>query len=191
MKIVTTTLCIVGFAMINYSNRIEAKEMQRIEQKIDWVAADKAKHEDAVRDVGGINQFRSAKVPTMVLEQTRLPILVLGTGPVRAAPKVYTQGVAYASTYRIGTDSKLTVFGSRSAIALDEQSAIDGKLDVDNNLPYTIDFFEDGIDLNFAKFGAAYTLRITCSKASDKRCTDKKFIVEAYESLITIGGSEK
>jgi hypothetical protein len=191
MKTVTAIVCIIGIVMVIDTNQIEAKEIQRIDQKIDWAAADKAKQDDAAHDTGGIKQFRSAKVPSEVLNQTRLPILVLGTGPVRAAPKVYTQKEAYASTYRIGSDSKLTILGSRSAITLDEQLAIDQKLEVDSSLPYTIDFLEDGIDLNFSKFGASYTLRITCSTPSDKRCTDKKFIVDSYDSLITVGGSEK
>ena len=191
MKPIKTVKWIIWLAMIVDACRIEAKEIQRIEQKIDWVAAEKSRQEDAAQDAGGIKQFRSAKIPADVLDQTRLPILVLGTGPVRAAPKVYTQKDAYASTYRIGGDAKLTVLGSHSAIEIDDESAINNDLGVNSNLPYTIDFFEDGIDLNFSKFGAGYTLRITCAKPSDDRCTDKKFIVNAYESLINVGGSGK
>lgn len=190
MKITIITVYL-SFVIAVITNSIEAKEIQRVDQDIDWMAANIAKQEDAVRDAKGIKAFRSAMISPKVIEQTHLPILVLGTGPVRAAPKIYTQGDAYATTYRIGNDSKLTVLGSRSAIVIDEHSAIYGKFKVDGKSSYTIDFFEDGIDLNFSKFGAAYTLRITCSTASDKRCTDTKFIVEAYQSLIAVGGAGK
>lgn len=181
----------VALATIVTTNLLKAKEIRRSDQKIDWIAANDAKQIDAMRDSSGIEQFRSAQIPKEVLEQTHLPVLVFGSGPVRAAPKIYTQGVSYASTYSIGSDTKLTVLGSRSAIELDEQSTFVGNLEAENNVPYTIDYFEDGIDLNFSRFGATYTLRLTCAKASDKRCTEKDFIEKAYESLITVGGAEK
>jgi hypothetical protein len=165
---------------------------QRAPSNIDWQGARAALERDNLRDKGGIDKFRSAVPSENVLSQVNLPVMVLGTGPVRAAPRFQAQGSAYTAVYALDR-AKLSVLGSASAISLQPGSPL--AQSANNNPPANecnFETSEDGADLSCTRFGAGYTLRLTCDEPDrDTRCTEPNFLRSTADSLVVVGGSFK
>lgn len=162
--------------------------LERTELKPNWDTAAEAKRADEERDREGVTRFRAA-APAGI-EQTQLPVLVPGTGPVRAQPTFATQGTAYSSFYPL-TSAQLAIMGSVGALNVPEGDPLAAQLQAggDGREP-KFDVVEGGAELSFERFGASYVLQLTCDAESDQRCTNAEFLKSIYDTLVTAGGSK-
>lgn len=142
--------------------------VQRAQSAIDWSAAAQAR--------------TSAAAPAGA-DKVRLPVLLLPAQGDWGAPRFVGQGTAYAALYA-PDKAKLTIMGSSSHIVAPAGL----------KLEHTTGAFEsigDGADYSFTRFGAAYTLRITCDEPlKDKRCTDPQYLTDAAKALQMVGGAQ-
>lgn len=153
---------------------------------IDWDAARAAAEKDAKIDKKGLSGFRAAQIDEQKLRTVVLPVLVAGTGPVRAAPLVRGQKLSYSSSYAIN-GAKIVILGSATNLVAPEALAV--REHIDSNLR-DFEVTEDGADLNFMRFGANYILRISCERPEDERCTKRDFLSKLKRSLIVVGGEQ-
>lgn len=191
VDIVLLAVLFLGLAFLdNGAARAQsAAAPERVMQPVDWSAARIARQADQVRNPEALNQFRSA-VPTG-LDSVALPVLVPGTGPVRATPRFRGQETAYTAAYVL-RGARLSIFGTVFAIQLSEGSAIVPQIrDTPVGERYTFARSDDGADLDFSRFGAHYTLRLSCERSDDSRCTSETFLQSLADSLIVAGGSPK
>ncbi|MEH6418414.1 hypothetical protein [Pseudomonas sp. CGJS7] len=169
----------------------QAQSIQRESAAIDWPTAQQQMRDAAERDKPAVEGLRSSPTLQETLDRVSLPVLVPGTGPVRAAPAVIEQGTAYAADYPLdGAD--LVVLGSASALALPPDSAM-AKLLAESGPPpqYQFEAYEYGADLSFIRYGASYVLRVACEQAEDPRCDRDEFLRKVAESLIAVGGKPR
>jgi len=179
-------ICFGSVFGLSLTGLVHAQEVREARANIDWAAA----RADAERLAGsqgaGLNSFRSANAAN--LDSIGVPVLVPGTGPVRAAPNVKGQGTAYAATYMLNA-AKLSVMGTASALVPprpEEFTALANRADA-----RTFEQGEDGADLSFVRYGAAYVLRLSCARLDDARCTNDAFLNAVADSLLPIGGREQ
>ena len=152
--------------------------VQRSLSPIDWKAAEQARTQPAQSDAA-LKQLRAA-APTG-LDQVKLPLLVLPANGDWGAPRFYGQGTAYAVLYA-PERAKLGIFGAASTIIAPAGLKLE-------HAPGAFESIGDGADYSFTRFGAAYTLRITCDEPlKDKRCTDPQYLTEAANALLVVGG---
>lgn len=161
----------------------------RVTRSIDWQAANQEMQRSRQADSAGIERFR-ASVPTGVNE-VRLPVLVLGTGPVRAAPKFGHQTYSYAALYSVD-DARVSVLGSMTALPVDPGDPLAAMSSRINQVERGIfESSELAADFSFQRFGATYTIRITCARENDERCINDSFLRSMAVSLIGIGGNQQ
>lgn len=153
--------------------------VQRAPSSIDWAEADSAAAESLQRDAAAVEAFRHKAASSV--DGTRLPVLIVGSGARLGAPQFVSQGAAYAALYA-PEGAKLTLLGSSSAIIApkDVTFAHEGT---------TFESLGDGADYSFMRFGASYTLRLTCDEPlKDPRCTKGDYLGGLAGSLIVVGG---
>ncbi|MCB1498967.1 MAG: hypothetical protein KDK07_04130 [Bauldia sp.] len=184
----TISLAFVAMGLTSAAFGQDGAIAQRQVLAVDWPAARAKAEADLASDPEGITAFRAA-VPTGV-ESVTLPVLVPGSGPVRASPRFRSQETAYAALYPLPA-AKLTVLGSAIAIVLSPDDSLASEVE---RLPVSeegdFDVSEDGSDLAFTMFGASYVLRISCANADDSRCADRVFLDKVKQSLLVLGGSQ-
>lgn len=152
--------------------------VQRSLSPIDWKAAEQARAQ-STQSEAALKQLRAA-APTG-LDQVKLPVLVLPVDGDWGAPRFYGQGTAYAVLYAPAR-AKLSILGTSSKIVAPAGLKLE-------RAPGAFESLGDGADYSFTRFGAAYTLRITCDEPlKDKRCTDPQYLTEAANALLVAGG---
>ena len=159
---------------------------QRRLQPIDWGDARRAMEGIRGANTGTLRAFRSA-VPTGI-DAVELPVLVPGTGPVRGTPRFRGQTTSYAATYAL-PDARLSVLGTAFALETPPGTPLEARgRALEASSAYTFTRSEDGADLDFERFGASYTLRLSCEQQTDRRCATDAFLRSLAESLIVAGG---
>ena len=180
----------VSMGLLPYST-LHSQEVLRLSQPIDWVQANNVKAQTAQKDGKALALFRSAVPDQNELDKIRLPVLVPGTGPVRAAPRLRHQGVSYVASYALA-GAKVSVLGSVSALNAPAESTFAIVLaNRQSESPAVFETTEDGADLSLQRYGAAYILRISCTRAADERCQWRAFLDSVAKTLIMVGGSQK
>ena len=169
---------------------IFGQELSRVDDKIDWAAANKVKAENEKKDPKGVEKFRSSKPDAKLMESVKVPILVLGTGPVRANPQIRAFEKSYVASYALN-EASLSVLGSATHLPSLDNSNKTVSPPKKSDAPYDFEITEDGADLSFQRFGASYLIRISCRYSNDVRCSDQKFLTSAAEALIVAGGAKK
>ncbi|PLY42162.1 hypothetical protein CSZ94_11720 [Janthinobacterium sp. ROICE36] len=149
--------------------------VQRVLTPIDWPAAGQAHADAALRPL-------RATAPAG-LAQVRIPVLLLPAEGDWGAPRFHGQGTAYAALYA-PAGAKLGLFGSATHLLAPS----------DLKLEHAGGAFEsigDGADYSFTRFGAAYTLRMSCDEPlKDKRCTDPQYLTDAARALLLVAGEK-
>lgn len=179
------TLCFALF--LPFGTVSLGQEIRRTIVEPDWSAARTAMEADELGDAAGVGAFRGSD-PEGV-NDTALPVLVIGTGPVRAAPQFSTQTTAYSAFYPLAA-AQLAIMASTGAIELTTDDVLARGLAIGSNISDP-DFLpiERGADLSFTRFGIRYVLELKCDNADDSRCTEPQFLQTVYNSLILVGGS--
>lgn len=155
--------------------------VQRSISRIDWSAVAQARAAAGQSDAA-LAQLR-ATAPAG-LEKVALPVLVLPAAGEWGAARFYGQVTAYAALYA-PPKAKLGVFGTSSRIVAPAGLALARPAGAFESIG-------DGADYSFTRFGAAYTLRITCDEPlKDKRCTDPQYLTDAANALLIAGGQAR
>ena len=152
---------------------------------IDWSAAQADVNNTEATQSQFLTTLRAA-VPTGI-NDVHLPVLVPALGPIRAAPRFRGQGSAYAAAYLLNA-ARLSVLGSNLALVMPEPKVRSTGTLPETANPRHFEMGEDGSDLSFVKYGASYTLRITCTLLTDSRCTQPAFLNSVADTLVPVGG---
>ncbi|WP_037417496.1 hypothetical protein [Sinorhizobium sp. CCBAU 05631] len=183
-------------ALLVYSANAYSQEVKEEDLVVDWPAAKAAAAEDLRTDKTGIDKFRAASPGN--LDAVGVPVLVTGTGPVRAAPRLKAQDKSYAAVYPLDGGATLSIMGTARGVALTGEANAPGELPDYQSGQFSMldDDSEEGsppktreADFSFVKFGAAYTLRLTCTVEGDERCLKEDFAQSVAESLVQVGGA--
>ena len=154
--------------------------VQRVLTPLDWPAAGQARASAAQADA--VLRPLRATAPAG-LAQVRIPVLLLPADGDWGAPRFHGQGTAYAALYA-PAGAKLGLFGSATHLVAPN----------DLKLEHAGGAFEsigDGADYSFTRFGAAYTLRMSCDEPlKDKRCTDPQYLTDAARVLLLVAGDQ-
>lgn len=165
-------------------------QTSRISQSIDWSAVDRAREEGSQKDAQAINRFRSGVPNYRTLANVRVPVLVVGSGPVRAAPRLQEQTNSYVAFYSLD-GANLSVMGTSTSIVPGVGSALAQQVVSNDQNSGRFEKSEDSSDFDFTRFGANYVLRLSCVKENDKRCTERQFLQQVSNSLIVVGGKKQ
>ncbi|MFW8634777.1 hypothetical protein [Cribrihabitans pelagius] len=153
---------------------------QRMFTRVDWPAAAEAAAEAQAQDAATLAAFAATK--PQGLAETRLPVLILGAKAGAAAPLFASQGTAYAAYYTL-EGAQVSVLGAHSVL----DAA--GELKVHHETG-AYESTGDGADYSLARFGAFYTLRITCDQPTkDPRCIEPAYLTSLADSLIAAKGA--
>ena len=157
-----------------------AEPARRVLTPIDWPAAGQARASAAQADA--VLRPLRATAPAG-LAQARIPVLLLPAEGDWGAPRFHGQGTAYAALYA-PAGAKLGLFGSATHLVAPS----------DLKLEHAGGAFEsigDGADYSFTRFGAAYTLRMSCDEPlKDKRCTDPQYLADTARALLLVAGEK-
>lgn len=171
-------LCLIAGAA---SQAWAADAVQRTISPIDWKAAEQARAATPQAEAA-IRQLRASS--PIGLDQVKLPVLILPAEGEWGAPRFHGQGTAYAALYA-PPRAKLGIFGASSRIVAPAGLKIE-------HATGAFESIGDGADYSFTRFGAAYTLRITCDEPlKDTRCTDPRYLTEAANALLVAGGAAR
>ena len=155
-----------------------AEPVARVVAPIDWQAAGRARA-DAAQAEAVLAPLRASATG---LSRVRLPVLLLPAEGDWGAPRFHGRDSAYAALYAPAR-AKLGLFGSGTQLV----APADLKLE---HAGGAFESIGDGADYSFTRFGAAYTLRITCDEPlKDKRCTDPQYLTEAARALLLVAGA--
>ncbi|MEX0139948.1 hypothetical protein MRBLMS1_000715 [Massilia sp. LMS1-1-1.1] len=154
--------------------------VRRVLTPIDWPAASQARAGAAQADA--VLRPLRATAPAG-LAQVNIPVLLLPAEGDWGAPRFHGQGTAYAALYS-PAGAKLGLFGSATHLVAPS----------DLKLEHAGGAFEsigDGADYSFTRFGAAYTLRMSCDEPlKDKRCTDPQYLADTARALLLVAGEK-
>jgi hypothetical protein len=161
----------------------------RVQLSIDWDAVRRTQATDHARSLTAI---QALGISAVSLDAIKLPVLVPSAEAVRASGRVKGQGSSYSATYNLPA-AQLSVMGSGMGIGIHSDSPFALRLEQDNSAAEELVFERsgDGADLSFTRFGASYTLRLSCTNAGDPRCTEEAFLRSVANSLVVVGGSPK
>lgn len=153
--------------------------VQRTLSQIDWKAANQARAEARKTAENAIRNFHASSPEG--LNDVKLPVLIYGADSDWGAPRFRGQGTAYAVVYT-PERAKLSILGSSSKIIAPKGLNFEHE-------PRAFESIGDGADYSFTRYGASYTLRLTCDEPlKDKRCTDPQYLTNAANTLIVVGG---
>lgn len=161
---------------------------QRAAPAIDWQSARQAQVEAEKSGKG--ERVRAGLPATAQLNQTRLPVLLIDAEATRSSPSFAQQGTSYVAHYALNGAS-LSVTGLSSPLIVDKGPLVAMKPAGARSGPYLFEIAEDVSDLSFVRFGASYTMRISCDKDEDKRCTDAAYLTSIANKLVPAGGAAK
>lgn len=146
-----------------------AEPVRRAAATIDWQAAREAPRATLAAPAG-----------------IRLPVLVLPAQGDWGTARLVGQGAAYAALYA-PPRAKLGVFGSATHLAAPAGIRIEH---APADPAGTFESIGDGADYSFTRYGAYYTLRITCDEPlKDARCTAPDYLAQAARGLLVAGGA--
>jgi hypothetical protein len=179
MKVLRLVVSSVFLMAVSSIPTLAQDAIHRALSQIDWGAAKMAAAEASKADGNTISQFRASSPEGF--DEVRLPVLIFGAGVGLGTPRFRGQGTAYAAVYA-PEGAKLTIVGSSSTIV-----APSGLIFEHEGTAF--ESIGDGADYSFTRFGAAYTLRLTCDEPlKDTRCTDPQYLSNAADTLIVVGG---
>ncbi len=156
---------------------------ERAAPQIDWISAKKVMQASDFRQRakgGGAAADEAKKV--------RLPILLIDHAEVPVTASFKHQIHSYAANYAL-EGASLTVLGLASPLVL-TGAAFDAWPSTPTRPRYKFETTRDSSDLSFERFGAFYTIRISCLKPADARCTAPGFMSKLADKLAVAGGAE-
>jgi len=156
-----------------------APEQARVvEGNIDWAAAETSATETAAQEKAVSEAFLALPASA---EPTALPVMVFGAAADLSTPGFISQGSAYAAYYTEG-DIQISISGSKAFLQAGDALTL-------HHQPTAYESIGTGADYSLQRFGAYYTLRITCDEpTTDTRCTEPGYLTRLAESLFVVKG---
>ncbi|MFS4583464.1 hypothetical protein [Phaeobacter sp. C3_T13_0] len=149
---------------------------------IDWKAAGSAVDDLQNADATVGAAFKASSPAGF--DDVTLPIMILGAEAAVDLPAFQGQGSAYSAYYKL-EDAQLSVMGAKTRLV-----DVPGLSFV--NESYAYESIGDGADHMLSRFGAFYTLRITCdAPTKDARCIKPDYLAELATTLIIVKGDSK
>lgn len=187
---VWTRFSVACVAIASLAVQANAQEISREAAVIDTAAAHDAFIENQDRDPGGFAKVRAAE--PQGVDEVVPPVMLLGTGEVRAAPEFRQQVTSYVALYDVG-EALLSVMGAAAALVPGDGDAILPLLTEARLTDFVFEPADDGedsdaADLSFTRFGASYVLRLACDLLTDERCQKSEFLERVATSLLVFGG---
>ena len=176
-------------AFLSVSSSADAQN--RASLALDWATSRRDQQRDAAALRSENKTFRAGGTSQVEIAKTRLPVLVINQGPVRAAPEFRQQGTSYVAAYQLPRAS-LSILGSANALPTPPSAAAglppsagDGYVfhGIDDDQEQ-----DDVADLSFSRYGASYVLRLACERADDDRCRKPGFLRSVAGGLANVGG---
>lgn len=134
------------------------------------------------------------------VQQTRVPLLAPLTTDTAATLRVIARENAYTATAELPGGALVQLLGTRLRLVgggenrmrmrQAQRARFQARLD-GIDAPYVVSRHEEGIDLSFSKFGAAYLITVNCPDPDeDARCADEGFIRSLAQNLSILNESE-
>lgn len=165
------------------SSAYSQDKLLRRELSVEWTQAkaDSAGAEERDENLAGFKKRYAGEIAA-----TRLPVLVPNSAAVNSELRLASQGSNYVVESKLEA-AVLTLFGNITALGSSENQIMS------NAASGCKDRFEpadDGMDLNFCKYNAAYVLRLTCDDIEDSRCRKEDFLNRVKQGLLVAGGEK-
>ncbi|MEO9825305.1 MAG: hypothetical protein ABJF50_12890 [Paracoccaceae bacterium] len=173
---VGTLVC--GFLIAGPSLAISNGTAPVIENNIDWSAAEASAAATAEREQTASEAFLALTSST---DATALPVMLFGVEAGLSIPAFVSQGSAYAAFYA-EDGIQLSISGSKAVVQAPDSLTLYRE-------PTAFENIGDGADYSLQRFGASYTLRITCHQPTeDTRCTQPDYLTELASTLFVVEG---
>lgn len=149
-----------------------------VENQIDWSAAEASATATAEREQTPAEAFLAL---TTSSDLTALPVMLFGGEAGLSIPAFVSQGSAYAAFYA-ESDIQISISGSKAVVQAPDGLTL-------HHEPAAYENIGDGADYSLQRFGANYTLRITCYQPTeDARCTQPDYLTELAGTLFVVKG---
>lgn len=176
-----------------------------VRQRIEATRARDAEHEKSVAaganraagaapppPPGGVRQVDPSRLQSRFVTAARarataVPLLVPATDEIIGTLKIFPTKNAYAATARLADGTEIDFLGTRMRVVGGAPGDVKARMATreratrrlpDLDAPYVISRHEEGIDLSFSLFNAAYLVTVRCPKPdTDARCNDEAYVV--------------
>lgn len=146
----------------------------------------------------GLRVLAPAQLPRVSAERVaipQLPVLVPVTAETAGSLRVAARPDAFTAFGELPNGATFELIGTRKRVigggpetmkarlaarrrALKTLEAIDA--------PFMISHHEEGVDLSFSKFNAAYQIAVYCENTEDSRCAADDYVVSLAENLVIL-----
>ncbi|MCG7625868.1 hypothetical protein [Epibacterium sp. Ofav1-8] len=182
LKIITKSpWCAGAIALLAGAGALTAAEplqAKLVERGIDWPAAEAAAVQTAEQEKPATDAFLALPASA---DPTALPVMLFGGAAELSTPGFVSQGTAYAAFYA-EEDIQVSISGSKSVLQAGDALTL-------HHQPTAYENIGTGADYSLERFGAFYTLRITCdAPTTDTRCTEPDYLTSLAETLFVVKG---
>jgi len=155
-----------------------AEEAILSEAQIDWAAAEASAVATATAEAALTEAFLALPASA---EPTGVPVMLFGAAADLPEPGFVSQGSAYVAYYA-QDDIQLSISGSKAVVQAGDALVL-------HHAPSAWESIGTGADYSLSRFGAYYTLRITCdAPTTDTRCTEPEYLTGLAQSLFVVKG---
>ncbi|KZL01323.1 MULTISPECIES: hypothetical protein [unclassified Pseudovibrio] len=156
--------------------------VERVPTKIDWQAAKIAAKRSLARDPAAVEKFVTAT--TGKLSYIELPVLIFGSDAKMETPQFGSQNSSYAAFYTL-EGAQISILGSHSVLTGTEDLTEHHKATAHESIG-------NGADYNLNRYGAHYTIRLTCDNPiKDTRCRKPDFLQSVVQTLLVVNGANQ
>ena len=156
--------------------------VERVSTKIDWSAAEIEAKQSLARDPAAVEKFVTATSDK--LKNIELPILIFGSDAKMETPQFGSQNSSYAAFYTL-EGAQISILGSHSVLTGTEDLTEHHKATAHESIG-------NGADYNLSRYGAHYTIRLTCDNpVEDTRCRKPDFLQSVVQTLLVVNGANQ
>ena len=170
--------------------RVEATRVRDAEHE-KRIAAGAPSRTANIQRPGGLERIDPARLQSRLVTAARarataVPLLVPSAPEFVGTLKIFPRPDSYAATARLADGTEIDVLGTRMRVVGGAAENIKLRAATrerqtrrlaDLDAPYVVSRHEEGIDLSFSLFNAAYLVTVRCADPeADARCTDEAYV---------------
>lgn len=150
--------------------------------------------------VAGVRRFPAGQLPSdrgappLQVERTRLPLLIPLGAAFNGRLRIYPRDDAYAAIVTLADGASVEFVGTRLRVVGGPEAGLKARIAARQraaarrlpglDAPYVISRHEQGVDLSFSKFNAAYLISVSCpAPETDPRCAGDEYVVSLAADL--------
>ncbi|WP_050773903.1 hypothetical protein [Pseudovibrio sp. JE062] len=154
--------------------------VERVPTAIDWSAAKIAAKRSLARDPEAVEKFVAAS--NGALRTVELPVLIFGSDAKMETPQFANQNSAYVAFYTL-EGAQVSILGSHTVLTGTEDLT-------GHHQAVAYESIGSGADYNLNRYGAHYTIRLTCDNPiKDVRCRKPEFLNSVVQTLLVVNGA--